>query len=777
MIPPVLQILLLALLFVLLLRLTTARWLRMLLAVFFALVLTTEAVCLYLTGSFFNYQAYVHADLDAVRSMGGLLIKQGTAAILTCAALAFVLYKLGAAKPPRRKAFPLLACLFIAFLLTPRIAGDGGIVGELHQIYKIKFVGNQSFTAALQDLGIDPQNYPTGDQITAQAGKNIIVIPLESLEGTYFTQFPGLLPNLERLAKEWTYYNMLYSPSTAWSAAALYAQNVGMPGYFKENWNDLFQNTSESRLTGLGNVLHAAGYDIKAVMKIKDLAGKGDILQAYGIETIDGSNSIGQYKDFHDLDLFHEARLQIERFAQSGRPFALFLYTLNTHYPNGIYDARMKQFIDREDDGMEFAAASIDYLIGDFIQYLQDRGLLENTAIYLFPDHMLTAGGSHPYDVFVRAGHRSMYMITNEAAEKFSKPPSQSIHPIELPKMILQGADVRSNAKFLVDFIPETEDINAFLTQNQEKLTALNSAALHRESYQDGFQISFENGLLTLSALKGGLKETVETGSIRNALYSFRFTENMVLLDVQKILLANHALTPSKESRRHEYNNLHLTVAFTDGKISKIYFGDKNNIGTVRTGDDLTFDKAAIQEIQNSLRQLASFDDPARRNAPANIIRVISSSWEEKTQNANPTRIIIKRQHMPLPANSRGINLLSRNPNGEYQIENFDWFDDPAPAHALLARMRALQQCRQPFILVGDDAILRHPAELDEEFVRMGLYKLVPINGRAAYLAYSSIQGMVTGERTARDTVSADIDEFPLPAAPCPALAHAHATN
>ena len=765
MIHPALQLLLLALLFVLVLRLTPARWLRAVLAVLFALVLATEAVVFYLSGSFFNYQAYIHTNLEAIQTFGAALIKQAALVMALCTALAFVLYKLGTARRrlPQRKVIILPLCLLIALLLTPRIAGEGGIVGELHQIYKIKTAGNASFTDALRALGIDPQDYPTGDQITAEAGKNIIVIPLESLEGTYFTQFPGLLPNLERLAKEWTFYDMLYSPSTAWSAAALYAQNVGMPGYFKENWNDLFQHTREARLTGLGNVLRAAGYDMKAVMKIKDLAGKGDILQAYGIETIDGSNSIGQYKDFHDLDLFHEARLQIERFTQSDRPFALFLFTLNTHFPNGIYDARMKQFIDREDDGMEFAAASIDYLIGDFVQYLQDRGLLENTVIYLFPDHMLTAGGSHPYDVFVRA-QRSMYMITNAPAEKFGKPSGQSIHPIDLPKMILQGADVRSNARFLVDFIPAGEDINAYLANNREKLTALNSSALHRENYQDGFKVMYENGLLTLQSLRGHLQEVVETGEVKNALYDFRFNENMVALEHHRIQTIDAFAPPA---RVQPQQSLHVLVSFTDGQISEVYFGNKNNIGIIRTPNDLTFKKDTVEEIRTSLQMLSHFDDPSMQDIPHGSIRLISSSWEETYQNENPTRVIIQRRHLPLPANSRGINLLSRTTDGSYRIENFDWFSDPSIARKLLERMRTLQKCYQPFALIGNDAIIRYPAELDEEFVRMGLYKLVPINGRAAYLAYSSNQGLVTGERTDRNTVQADIEEFPLPP-PCP---------
>lgn len=764
MIHPALQLLLLALLFVLVLRLTPARWLRAVLAVLFALVLATEAVVFYLSGSFFNYQAYIHTNLEAIQTFGAALIKQAALGMALCAVLAFVLYTLGTARRrlPQRKVIILPLCLLIALLLTPRIAGEGGIVGELHQIYKIKTVGNQSFTAALRALGIDPQDYPTSDQITAEPGKNIIVISIESLEGTYFTQFPGLLPNLERLAKDWTFYDMLYSPSTAWTAASMYAHQVGMPSYFKESWNDLFQHTSEARLTGLGNVLRAAGYNMKYLLKAKEVAGTNDILQAYGIEAIDDSNSIGQYEDFFDLDLFHEARLQIERLAQSDSPFALFLSTLNTHFPNGIYDARMKQFIDREDDGMEFAAASVDYLIGDFVQYLQDRGLLENTVIYIFPDHLLMAAGSHPYDVFIRA-QRSMYMITNAPAEKFGKPSGQSIHPIDLPKMILQGADVRSNAKFLVDFIPTDEDINAYLANNREKLTALNSSALHRENYQDGFKVLYENGLLTLQSLHGNPQEVVETGEVKNAQYDFRFTENMVAIGHERVLLKD-GIAPNEKSRQRHY--LHVLVNIADGKISEVYFGNKNNLGTIRTPDHLTFDKPAVQEITDSLHRLAQFEDPAMQQLPKGHLRVISSSWEE-TQNGNPTRVILGQKYLPFEANRRGVNLLSRDTDGNYQIENFDWFDDPSPAHALLARMRALQQCRQPFILVGDDTILRHPAELDEEFVRMGLYKLVPINGRAAYLAYSSNQGLVTGERTNRNTVQADIKELPLPP-PCP---------
>jgi hypothetical protein len=40
--------------------------------------------------------------------------------------------------------------------------------------------------------------------------------------------------------------------------------------------------------------------------------------------------------------LFQEAKLQINEFQKdSNKPFTLFLSTINTHFPKGIYDKRM----------------------------------------------------------------------------------------------------------------------------------------------------------------------------------------------------------------------------------------------------------------------------------------------------------------------------------------------------------------------------------------------------------------------------------------------------
>ncbi len=153
---------------------------------------------------------------------------------------------------------------------------------------------------------------------------------------------------------------MPQSPGGGWTAASLYNHQVGMPAFFKGQGNDYFQGASTVKLTGLGHILNNAGYNSKYIIGNKEFAGNSDILSAYGIPVISEVNSIGKYQKvgngLHDHDLFNEAKLQIKQFQKDkDKPFALFLSTINTHSPNGIYDKNMEQFISNKDNGIEFS--------------------------------------------------------------------------------------------------------------------------------------------------------------------------------------------------------------------------------------------------------------------------------------------------------------------------------------------------------------------------------------------------------------------------------------
>lgn len=239
------------------------------------------------------------------------------------------------------------------------------------------------------------------------------------------------------------------------------------------------------KLTGLGHILKTAGYDSRYIVGKKEFGGMSDLLTAYEITPISEKNSIGKYQGsragLSDLDLFREAKLQLQSLEKGGAPFALFLSTINTHFPKGIYDKRMEQFIQKGDSDLEFSVSAVDYLINDFIKHLKSRNLYDNTAIFIFPDHLLMGKTGVELEKLSRS-KRQLYLITNVMENELPKKTSDFLYQIDLPRMIVNGAKIETNATFLVDFIAPHNTIN-FLKSNAAKLTALNEASLTRVEY------------------------------------------------------------------------------------------------------------------------------------------------------------------------------------------------------------------------------------------------------------------------------------------------------
>ena len=111
-------------------------------------------------------------------------------------------------------------------------------------------------------------------------------------------------------------------------------------------------------------------------------------------------------------------------------------------------------------------ASATDYFVGDLIDFIDKEGMLSNTVFYIYPDHLLMGNKSRVLEDFEE---RSLYVITNSETVQSTYPLNQDIYQIDLPKLILDGAGVKHNAKFLTDFIIEA-DKNAFLRQNDKNL-------------------------------------------------------------------------------------------------------------------------------------------------------------------------------------------------------------------------------------------------------------------------------------------------------------------
>src|SRR5699024_8005001 len=143
----------------------------------------------------------------------------------------------------------------------------------------------------------------------------------------------------------------------------------------------------------------------------------------------------------------------------------------------GFYDKRMEKVIPKQRNSMEFAVASLDYNLGNFIRYLEGAGVLKDTVFYIFPDHTMMGYGNEVISTLM-AKKRKLYVITNAEQHALSKTEHDTFYQIDLPRFILNGAGIKTNAQFLTDLLPEKSDKIKFIEQHKKEIATLNAAAL-----------------------------------------------------------------------------------------------------------------------------------------------------------------------------------------------------------------------------------------------------------------------------------------------------------
>lgn len=454
----------------------------------FSLFITAQISSLYFGARLIDYKYYVHFNFDDIVAIYKHYILQLSLLIAVLLALTFLMFylskKLIQVKFIERYFIRVSIALLSIFLLSVK----GWAFNEIFQIIKITNTATKQFSGSLKSLGIDEQDYISPSEVMAEKGKNIIIISVESLEKGFLEEgFATVTPNLRELSKEMVFYNMSPAPGSDWTSGSLYTYLTGVPAFFKKPGNEIFQNSVSAKITGMPHVLKKAGYNPVYLIGKAEFSGINDILNTYGVTVKSEETIKTKYPDtqwgLHDKDLFAEAKKEILLNKNSGKPFALFMSTVNSHAPDGVYDERMEQYVSGQRNGLEFSIASVDYLIGDFISFLKKENILQNTVIYIFPDHLLMQLSSETVDDF--KNERSLYLMTNADIKNLTYNNNEDIYQIDLPKIILEGAGINHNAKFLTDFI-KTDKIE-FLKNNISNILALNESSLETKNEGDAY--------------------------------------------------------------------------------------------------------------------------------------------------------------------------------------------------------------------------------------------------------------------------------------------------
>lgn len=437
--------------------------------------LTVQVSSVIFGNALFDYKYYVHINFLIFKNAGSFFTKEikyliGIFSFLSIVGVFFIwLFSL---KLYQNKKWIVLL-IFICFGL---MLVKNGIVHNLKLVAELHFAKEKAFDEALENLGL--QAYPAKKNIQASAGKNIIVLILESIEATFLDPgFAHLTPNLQKLANDMTYFKMEEIKGGDFTTGAIYTYLTGFPCFFKNHGNLVFDQSKNIKINSISDALSKAGYRQLYLMGNPEFAGTGKMLELFDIEVKSEKDYESKYTvkpwGLHDKDLFFLTKEELKKLKTSAQPFALFVSSISTHQPDGVPDERVVNDFPVYKSNLELMIASLDREIGQLINFLQAEDMLENTALFMMSDHLLMGTSSRILNDISHLD-RNLFMMTNTQTPSYKN--TDTICQIDVGKMILEGANVQHNLLFLTDFASSNKV--QFIEENQKKLVQLNEASL-----------------------------------------------------------------------------------------------------------------------------------------------------------------------------------------------------------------------------------------------------------------------------------------------------------
>lgn len=688
------------------------RIISIVLSFFLALLFTVQLSSIVVTGEIADYRFYENFNIGDALSVADFFGKEG---IILASALIITTFLIQYSGRFFRKQIKKNSIVFAILLVGIGVLSlPDGIANNLYDTVSLKFAGNASFDEALASLQIDIDDYVSKDEITASKGKNIIVLSLESLEIGYLgDKLAHLTPNLRRLSKEHSLYDMQQSPAGGWTSASMYTAITGVPAFFGTHGNSVFQSSYENKLTSVADVLKTAGYKIEYFIGKKEYSGIDDMLKTLGFTVKSEKDFEKKYEavswGIQDKDLFDEFKKELKLKKESETPFAFFLSTISTHFPNGVPDRRIDSLLPPQKSRLELMASATDYFVGDLIDFLDKEEMLANTVFYIYPDHLLMGTKSRVVEDFDK---RSLYLLTNADPVEIGYSTERDITQIDLPKIILNGAGIKTNAKFLTDFIPN-KDKNAFLSANAKNLLRLNDAALKTLNCKDGIHIvkDDENGRFQINTKEGVLVLSDILPS-KGTIHRILFDENLRPVDDFKIDVSQSSKIPEEFA----YLDVFVTNGFLYGSLK-----EKLQFGITKNGE---------QEIVFDVDDLAVLNNIKIDQDRLNYMVLTSNSWSAKKSSG----FTIRGDKKTL---SRGLTVITFYDGDKYEFRTFDTYGSLEDTDAFVKTLQKLKDSKTPYLVLAHDSAARNLKPFAESLRESGFEKLSGLKGRQAYLAHN----------------------------------------
>ena len=258
------------------------------------------------------------------------------------------------------------------------------------------------------------KNYidPKKAEIEFKEKRNLILIFVESLETTTFTKKHGgywdyeITPELYKLLNEEdsiSFYNknigqgMNMIQGSSWTTASIVAHTTGLPLKARVNLTDYLNDNFMNGAYGLGDLLKDNGYhnevisgarlDFGSLNNYFTVHGKFDIIDS---ELLDNYGYKMKKEDkgnwgLNDNYLFTLAKDRIKKLSKDKEPFNLELITIDTHFLDGFVGNYSETKFKEQ---YENAYATTSKLIYDFVNWVKNEPIYQNTTIVIVGDHL-----------------------------------------------------------------------------------------------------------------------------------------------------------------------------------------------------------------------------------------------------------------------------------------------------------------------------------------------------------------------------------------------------
>ena len=240
--------------------------------------------------------------------------------------------------------------------------------------------------------------------------RNLIIISVESLENTLFTQQQRGNWEYEIIKELYDIRNadnaitfnknngMYMLTGASYTTSSLIANASGVPVKVGTYYNGYKKDHFMNGLYTLGDLLKDNNYNNEVISGAKtSFGGLDNYYQQHGNYNILDSNTLEKkgYKlskddygawGFNDNYLFNLAKKRLEVLSKKDEPFNLNLITIDTHFVDGYVGNYSETTYDKQ---YENAYATTSKIINDFINYLKEQPYYENTTIVIVGDHLI----------------------------------------------------------------------------------------------------------------------------------------------------------------------------------------------------------------------------------------------------------------------------------------------------------------------------------------------------------------------------------------------------